>query len=345
MRLQLLLLSALLACAAALAAACGDDDAGGEAKVTVETLFGAQGNELVVYDVETNAPTVLIPATQNTVNGQICAVPDTDGHFLMGEDTEQENGVRQGWGEFDAAGKLVAKYLEPISANEPDQIEPYGCVFDEEGRLFTSDIGDTNFDSTNGKLILFFPPDYETSCTLASDIRVAGQLALDDDGGILVTESVPPGKVLRFSAPFPEHSDECAIKPTRETFIEDQEMGTPMGIARAANGNWFVSSVYVPTTIREYTTEGVFVRTIVQGTDVGNPAGIAVDSQGTLYYADLGIEVADGGIGPASGKGTVRKVEFDAAGNPLAPVVIADGYDYPDAVAILEVEADAATPD
>ncbi len=335
MRLRPLLLSTIAVGLIALALACGDGN--GDESATTEKLFGAQANELKVYDLATGEHTVLIPATQNTVNGQICAVPDTDGHFLMGEDTGQEDGARQGWGEFDADGKLVAKYLEPISANEPEQIEPYGCVFDSEGRLFTSDIGDTNFDSKNGKLILFFPPDYETSCTLASDIRVAGQLALDDDGSILVTESVPPGKVLRFSAPFPEHSDECAIQPTRETFIEDPEMGTPMGIARAANGNWFVSSVYVPTTIREYTPDGVFVRTIVEGTDVGNPAGIAVDSRGTLYYADLGIEVADGSIGPASGKGTVRKVEFDTAGNPQTPVILGDGFDYPDAVAILEV--------
>ncbi len=297
MRLQWLLLSGLGLGFVALTFACGDSGDNGGA--TVEKLFGAQANELNVYELTTGEHTVLIPADQNTVNGQICAVPDTDGHFLMGEDTRQDEGERQGWGEFDANGKLVAKYLEPISANEPDQIEPYGCVFDAEGRLFTSDIGDTGFDSTNGKLILFFPPDYETSCILASDIRVAGALAVDDDGSVLLAESVPPGRVQRFSAPFPKDDNECdSVHPTKATFIEDPEMGTPLGIARARNGNWYVSSVFVPPTIREYTPQGTFVRTIIEGADIGNPAGIAVDSNGTLYYADLAIKNDNGDIGP-----------------------------------------------
>ena len=335
MRLQHLLLSSALLGLAALTLACGDDSGG----TTVEKLFGAQWNELKVYDLGTGEHTVLIPATQNTVNGQICAVPDTDGHFLMGEDTGQEDGVRQGWGEFDASGKLVNKLLEPETDNEPEQIEPYGCAFDADDRLFTSDIGDTNFDSKNGKLMVFFPPEYETSCVLASDIRVAGQLALDDDGSILVTESVPPGRVQRFSPPFPNDESQCdSVQPTKATFIEDPDMGTPLGITRARNGNWYVSSVFVPPTIREYTTEGTFVRIIIEGADIGNPAGIAVDSNGTLYYADLAIVNNNGDIGPESGKGTVRKVTFDTAGNPQTPVVLGSGFAYPDAVAVLTVE-------
>ena len=338
MRLQRLLLSGAMFAVVALTFACGDSDDNSGA--TLEKLFGAQANELDVYDLATGEHTVLIPSEQNNVNGQICAVPNTDGHFLMGEDTTQSGGARQGWGEFDATGKLVNKFLEPEAPNEPEQPEPYGCAFDDEDRLFTSDIGDTNFDSKNGKLILFFPPDYQNVCILASDIRVAGQLAPDDDGSILVTESVPPGRVQRYSAPFPKDERECdSVHPTKAIFIEDPDMGTPLGIARARNGNWYVSSVFVPPTIREYTPEGAFVRTIIEGTDIGNPAGIAVDSNGTLYYADLGLVTEPGKLpGPGDGTGTVRKVTFDSGGNPQTPVVLADGFDYPDAVAVLMVE-------
>ncbi len=333
LQLRRLLLSAFVLGLLSAALACGEGSS-----TTVEKLFGAQANELDIYDLASGEMTVLIPSERNNVNGQICAVPHTDGHFLLGEDTHQSEGARQGWGEFDAKGKLVDKFPEPEGPNEPDQIEPYGCAFDKDDRLFTSDIGDTDFGSTNGKLILFFPPDYQSSCILAADIRVAGALALDDGGSVLLTESVPPGRVLRFSAPFPKDDGECdSVKPARTTFIEDPDMGTPLGITRATNGNWYVSSVFVPPTIREYTPAGAFVRTISEGTDIGNPAGVAVDSSGTLYYADLAIVNDNGNIGPQSGKGTVRKVTFDSSGNPQAPVIIASGYDYPDAVAVLNI--------
>jgi len=335
MLLHRLLLSGILAGLISVALACDDSDS----SKRVEKLFSAQANELDVYDLTTGDKTVLIPAERNNVNGQICAVPHTDGHFLMGEDTDQKNDARQGWAEFDAEGVLVKKYVEPEAPNEPDQPEPYGCAFDSEDRLFTSDIGDTNFDSTNGKLVLFFPPGYQKSCILAPDIRVAGMIALDDDGSVLLTESVPPGRVLRFSAPFPKDDSECdSVKPAKATFIEDPDMGTPLGITRAPNGNWYVSSVFVLPAIREYDHNGTFVRTIIDGADIGNPAGIAIDSDGTIYYADLAIVNNNGDIGPEAGKGTVRKVEFDSDGNPQTPVIIASGYDYPDGVAVLTVK-------
>jgi sugar lactone lactonase YvrE len=314
--------------------ACGEDEGGrfGDREV----LLSPQANQLDVYDLETDEKTVLIAAEDNTVNGQVCALPDGSGRFLLGEDTGQETGARQGWGIFSPEGELQDKILEPETPNEPEQVEPYGCGFDAEGRLFTSDIGDTGFDSTNGKLIVFFPPDYDSACVLDANIRVAGAIAVDDDGSVLITESVPPGRVLRFSPPFPAGEDECdSVTPEKTTFIEDPDMGTPLGIVRAPNGNWYVSSVFVPTTIREYDATGAFVRTIAEGGDIGSPAGLAVDSNGTLYYADLAIEVSGDDIGPADGEGTVRRIRFDENGKPLPPEVIGSGLDYPDAVAVL----------
>jgi hypothetical protein len=321
---------------------CGDDSGnGGE---TVEQLFSPTGNRLDVYDIETGAMSTLIPAEQNTVNGQACLLPDGDGRFLMGEDTNQENGDRQGWGIFLPDGTFERKILEPESANEPEQIEPYGCGFDAEERLFTTDVGSGDFDSTDGKLIIFFPPDYETACVLATDIKVAGGIAIDDEGYVYVPETVPPGHVLRWGPDFPSNADECdSVQPERTVFIEDPDMGTPMGIVRAPNGNWYVSSVFVPPTVREYDADGNFVRVIAEGDDIGNPAGISIGADGTLFYADLGLVQEPGELpGPGDGTGTVRKITFDADGNPQSPVIMGEGLDYPDAVSVLEVEAPPA---
>ena len=307
---------------------------------TVEKMFNAQANQLDVYDLETGESTVLIPAEQNNVNGQPCLVPDGDGNFLLGEDTNQSDGARQGWAIFTPDGTFVRKFLEPETPNEPEQIEPYGCAFDVDGNLFVSDIGSGSFDSTDGKLIVFFGPDFDSNCILAADLRVAGAVVIDEMGNVYVTESVPPGKVLRFAPPFPASAGECdTVDVSKSTFIEDADMATPLGMVRAPNGNWYVSSVFIPPTIREYDANGEFVRTIAEGDDIGTPAGLAIDSEGTLYYADLGIVAQEGELpGPEAGKGTVRKLTFDEEGNPGQPEIIGQGLDYPDAVAVFEVE-------
>jgi len=332
----LAVLSAALAIGLAALSACG----GGGSK-TVEVLFSAQANELDLYDLSSDEMTVLIPAEQNNVNGQACLLPDDGGRFLMGEDTDQKNGARQGWMIFTSDGQPEKKLEEPQSAGEAEQIDPMGCAFGKDKQLFTSDIGTGDFGATDGKFMVFFPSDYDEACLLDIEVRTAGTIAIDDDGSVLLTESVPPGKVLRYSGPFPESAGECGtVKPAKSTFIEDPEVGTPLGIARAPNGGWYVSSVYVPPAIREYGHDGAFVRVIAEGDDIGNPAGIAVAEDGTIYYADLGLSLTTGddgqpNIGPEDGKGTVRKIEFDADGNPQAPVIIGSGFDYPDAVSIL----------
>lgn len=335
--------------AIALAFACGDNNGDGERTPTsfsqtptpeaVEKLFSPQANELDVYDLETGERTVLIKAEDNTVNGQVCLLPDGSGNFLLGEDTGQPE-KRQGWGIFSPQGKLVDKILEPESPGEAEQIEPYGCAFDAEGRLFTVDTGTGAFDAKDGKLIVFFPPDYQTFCLLDTALRTPGDLALDESGNVYLPEAVPPGRVLRFTGPFPASDDECeTVRPRRSVFIEDPDMSTPRGLVRAPNGHWYVSSVVIPPAIREYDAEGDFVRVIAEGEDIGNPAGLAIDSNGTIYYADLGlVELPPPDFfGPKEGEGTVRKIAFGANGEPLPPEIIARGLDYPDAVSVLRV--------
>jgi hypothetical protein len=335
---------ALFAAGGALAIACEDDGDGNGGKDSVARLFSPQGNQLDVYDLENDQSSVLIAAEQNTVNGQVCLVPDGDGKFLLGEDTGQPE-QRMGWGIFSPEGELLQKIPEPETPNEPDQPEPYGCAFTDDGLLFTSDIGSGNFGAEDGKLIVFFPDDYESFCILDSTIRTAGQIGIDDDSNVYVTESVPPGRVQRYEGPFPESAAECeSVRPTKSVFIEDPELNTPLGIARGADGHWFVSSVLLPLpTIREYDENGEFVRTIIVaemtvGDPIGNPSGLSVAADGTLYYADLGLEEKPEPqfYGPADNAGTVRIVTFDAEGNPAAPVTIGDGLNYPDSVTVVE---------
>lgn len=335
MRLRQLLLSGTILALVALAGACSDS--GG---TTVEKLFSPQNNELDVYDLKTDAKTVLIPNTVKNVNGQACSVPGTDGQFIIAEDIGQSTGARQGWMFFEADGTPGRKILEPVTEGEKETIEPYGCVFDTDKRLFVTDVGNEDFTGGNGKLIVFFPPDYEKYCLLTNTLTVALTVALDDDGSVLVAQAVPPGQILRFSPPFPKDETECDTAPVNQSvFIQDPDLQTPSGIARAPNGNWYVSSVFLPTGINEYDHDGKLVRKIISGDDIGNPQGVAVASDGTIYYADLGLVTEPGKLpGPGDGTGTVRKVTFDAAGNPQDPVILAGGFDYPDAVSILQVK-------
>ena len=302
-----------------------------------EKLLSPQDNQLDVYDLSTGKVTRLIEAGVNDVNGQACLHPDGSGNFFMGDDTRQPD-ERAGWGLFSPEGVMLSKIAEPESPGEAKQPEPYGCAVDAERRLFVSDVGSGRFGQNDGKLILFFPPDYASSCFLDTTMKIASAIAIDEEGNVYVAESTPPGRVYRYSPPFPTGPDDAdRIPVNRSTFIEDPNLKTPMGIVRAPNGNWYVSSVFLPPVINEYDANGAFVRTILAKGAGGNPAGLAVDSKGTLYYADLGLEKrADSDlVGPARGKGTVRKVTFDRDGNASPPEILGSGLTFPDAVSVL----------
>ena len=76
----------------------------------------------------------------------------------------------------------------------------------------------------------------------------------------------------------------------------------------------------------------------------GNPFGLAVGPDGTLYFADLGIsfklsrlrrDPARLGFSFGEGEGSVQRVRF-SRGDPLPPEVLADKLDYPDGLGVLE---------
>ena len=342
--LVLLLLLGAVACSDDGAAPAGETPTGepptSEPPASTEKLLAPQANQLDVYDLATGEMTVLIPTERYNVNGQACLLPDGSGNFLMGEDKGQPE-LRAGWGIFSPDGTMVQKIEEPITPDEAEQPEPFGCGFDSEARLFVTDVGTGNFGFSDGKLIVFFPPEYETFCLLDTTLRTAGTIAIAEDGSVYIPESVPPGEVLRFSPPFPTGPDECdSVPPNRSTFIDGgPALQTPFGIVQAPNGNWYVSSVLLPEPmINEYDPDGNFVRTIVAGGTGGTPAGLALASDGTLYYADLAIVERPGAavpFGPAAGEGTVRRVTFDENGTPSLPEIIGSGLNFPDAVSVV----------
>jgi hypothetical protein len=294
-----------------------------------ELLFAPQDNQLNVYALDSDHAELRIPATRGTVNGQVCALPDGKGNFVIGDDTGQP-AVRPGWGIYSEDGSFLQMLTLPQREGETQVPDPIGCAFDADGRLFTSAIVSTP--GPDGQLSLFFPPDYVESCILDTTISTPGTITVDAGGNVYVPQF---GGVLRYRPPFPDTVEECeTVKGTRETFIEGGGIFAGLGIVQAANGNFYVSSVVLPSVIREFDAEGTFVRDLLPPDSAGTPAGLALDSAGDLYYSDLAIELGDS-PGPVRGRGTVRKIAFDEAGNPSPPRIIAGGLTFPDGLGIL----------
>lgn len=333
-------------------------------------LYSTEGNRLRRYDIDTIGTAHLredilierasVDPDGRDINGEICFFPDGTGRFIAGEDTGQPN-PPAGWGVFEAdgtqVGKLTATYFT-------EGAEPHGCEFAPDGTLFTSEVGFQGFGTANGQLILWFP-ELDSFCKLATDLGTAGSVEVDSQGRVYVTQSAG-GTIERFSPPYPTSADAeggcggidstgapVADVVQRETFATpEQGMATFSGITTAPNGNLYVSSVLTGR-IGEYDLDGNLVRLILAPEQAlppittGHPQGLAVDSEGTLYYADLDLvgTLPNVGAGP---DGRVWRIRFDKDNNPLPPEVVRDGLRFPDGVGIgfgdLEVP-DPVVPD
>lgn len=279
-------------------------------------------------------------------------------------------------------GKLIADYGETAQPEQYGcevETDADGGV----ERIFVSQVGGGNFEAADGQLIVFFPsseafdavagrrdpgevcPDGDCSdlrqedsdfCVLDDDIRTAGGIAMGADGSLYVAEGAPtvppdppaPGRILRYSPPFPTSDEGCfTVEP--ETFIQDPAASTPVAIAAARgpdgepNGHWYVSSVLFPSVVNEYDADGDFVRTVLPPGHA-TPFGLAVDGEGTLYVADLGIDwdprripedFSRLGFDTGDGEGSVLRIRF-SDGAPLPPDVLTDDLDFPDGLGILE---------
>jgi hypothetical protein len=342
---------------------------------TADLLYSPEGNRLRRYDIDSiKTPPlrqdVLIERASSgglDINGMVCLVPGGDGRFIAGEDTGQPT-IPPGWGVFEADGTRVGKLAATYFVSPGD---PFGCVFDSQGRLFTTEIGIEIGGAPNGQLIMWFPPydrfpgapgtypNAERStnfCKISSALGTPTSIAIDDQDRIYVTSArasgfAGGGSVVRFSPPYPTSpgaaggcgqvdalGSPVADGVQGEAFIVSGTIPTPTGIARARNGNWYVASV-LNGVIGEFDPSGALVRRVLTASQPGlptlsgNPQGLAVDADGDLYFADLQLTLGPGGIGPGPGK--VRWIHFDDLGNPAPPRIIRERLAFPDALAVL----------
>lgn len=354
-----------------------------------ELLYSPEGNRLRRYDIESLKDPPLRqdvfverassdPEHGRDINGMICPLPDRSGGFISGEDTGQPE-VRPGWGVFSADGTQIGKLTATYFLSQGD---PFGCAFDSQGRLFTTEIGNSASGESNGQLIMWFPPfdrypgapgTYPNGehcanfCKISISLGTVTSIAIDEQDRVYVTTArasnfTPSGAVVRFSPPFPTAPDAAggcgqldalgsplADSVAGEAFIVSSHVVTPSGIARARNGNWYVASV-VNGVIAEFDQNGHYVRRVLSPPQpslpnpTGNPQGLAVDADGDLFFADLQIGPGDGGIGPGP-NGKVRWIRFDASGSPSLPMIIREQLAFPDALGILPGNLEPCTED
>jgi hypothetical protein len=306
------------------------------------------------------------PAHGRDVNGQICALPDGSGRFVAGEDTGQPHPAA-GWGVFAPDGAQVGKLTPTYTSAKP---EPYGCAFDAAGRLVTSEVGDVGFWKSNGQLLLWFPPfdrfpgpagAYPRTdagsggfCRLAGDLGTAGAVAIDRQERVYVT-SASRFRIWRFLPPFPSRPDgdgACVARnsdavPSGAAARREKFLGTALrhglatytGVALSPRDTLYVASVATGR-IGEFDLDGNFLRLVLDSDDwlpphaTGTPQGLAVDAQGTLYYADLDLRWKGFWLGPGP-DGKVWRIRFAPDGSPRPPEVVLEGLAFPDGLGIL----------
>jgi len=356
----------LLTLALAAMSGCGDSDSTPSTSAPTTILLSPEGNRLDAYDATTLQKQVVIQnhaldPNGRDINGQVCVFPDGSRRFVTGEDTNQPD-PPPAWGIFQLngsdigalsatqIGRLVPTYQDPLSI-----ADAYGCAFLPDGRLVTTDIGNTAFGPASGQLIMWFPPldaPAPRFCKLDVAIGTAQGVFVDQQGSIYVASGRSGPGIYRYRAPFPSSDDAaggCGRRDStgmplvdaidKQLFIRDLNIPTPSGIIQSASGTFYVSSV-INGVIAEYSPAGQFVRRILQPVtgetrpypSTGTPLGLAIDAAGTLYYADLAITEA---FEPGDGLGTVRRIRFEN-GSPLAPETIDSGLDFPDGLGLLQ---------
>ncbi len=335
-------------------------------------LFGTEGERLNAYDVlDGFRKQAVVSGGEDehaggiSLNGQVCFAPDGSRRFAAGDDAGQREGVPTGWSVFQLNGSRVGEFtvtkigrLSPTYQAQPDN---FGCAFLRDGRLLTTDIGNNRSGAGTGQLIVWFPPLDQPNpryCKLDITIGTAGGIYVDGADNIYVASARANPGVYRYRPPFPTAADAAggcgrhdgtgaalADAVTKEIFIHpDAAARTPNAIVASNHGTFFVTSVFNGA-IGEYGSDGTFIRRILSPPagevlgptpySTGTPFGIAIDSAGSVYYADLGLVSSGGDIGPGRMTGTFRRIRF-ADGAPLPPETIDRGLSFPDGVGVLE---------
>lgn len=314
------------------------------------------------------------PGEGRDINGQICFTRGPQGQlrFIAGEDTGQGGAhLTAGWGLFELAGEFPNFTWTQLNEfiptyQEGDEAENYGCGFLSDGRLVTTDVGNQAAGAGTGQLIIWFPPldgnNGARYCKLDIGIATAQQIAVDDEDRVYVGSArntgASPSGVTRYSGPFPTSDaaeDGCGrVDPTGAPLVSegritkelvipaDGNITNPGGVVRKPDGGFYVASV-LNGVIAEYDASFQFVRRVLSPprpglpTPTGNPLGLGLASDGTLYFADIGLQLrAGGGIGPGRNLGKVRRIRF-VDGVPQPPEIMDEGLNFPDGIGVLEV--------
>jgi hypothetical protein len=304
------------------------------------------------------------------INAQICFFPDGSGRFIAGEDTHQPD-PPAGWGIFQLSGTgvgdLEAEEIGKLTPTYQSGADPenYGCGILSDGRMLTTDLGgQAPGDPGNGQFIVWFGDPEGTDQTYCKvDIAVATAqsiLVLPDDSVLVVSARPPSSGVWRYTD-LPTSADaaggcgatDSTGAPMADEVHKEQVLApgqddilSPAGIAFSPAGGYYLSSV-ITGIINEYDEDWNFVRQILAppsgeaiGADTslstGTPLGIGVTSDGTIWYADIGIvNDPENGFGPGDGTGTVRRIAF-ADDEPQAPETVNDGLAFPDGIGVYQ---------
>jgi hypothetical protein len=330
-------------------------------------LFSPEGNNLWAYGTASGAsdPPSFASQLVNTnhdedpegwdINGQVCSlqssIPGEPDLIIAGEDTGQPD-PPAGWGIFEVTGRSVGDLgvervarLVPEFAADDASPDTYGCGVLSDGRVVTTTIGNNAAGPANGHLVLWTPPfrpDDGTpaeACVLDDDLATAQQIWVDPEDNVFVASARPPTSgIWRYPAPGPD----CDLVEPEQVIVAGQgnPLISPNGVVGTPSGTLYVSSI-INGVIAEFAPDGSFRRVVLEPADgeelgaepyaTGTPLGLAIEPDGTLYYADLGLVSPGGGQlpGPGPETGSVRRIAF-VDGEPQAPEVIADGLTYPD---------------
>jgi hypothetical protein len=336
-------------------------------------LFSPQGNNLDAYGTTPPFAHQRVITNHDDdpngwdINGEICFLDDHT--FVSGEDTGQPN-PPAGWAVFelrgDRLGVFTARRLtRMVPTYQPSDEYPdnYGCGVLSDGRVVTTVIGNNASGPEDGELLLWFPPLDGSAppkfCVLDTTIGTGQGITIGRDGAVYVASARgATAGVLRYAPPFPTAPDAkggcgktdpagspMADAVTRTKFItpsDDNFLSSPNGVVAAPDGTWFVSSI-INGVVVQFDRDGNFLRKVLEPPagetlgpkpfSTGTPLGLAIASDGTLFYADLGLVVNDEGIGPGRETGSVRRIRF-VDGEPQAPETIAKSLTFPDGLGV-----------
>jgi sugar lactone lactonase YvrE len=293
-------------------------------------------------------------------HGQICFFPDGSRRFVTAETRPAAAGAfAAGYGVYQLTGDRVGAFrvrrlsgfVSPSAAGSTPST--YGCAFTNDGRLFTTDAGAATGPAT-GQIVEWLPPLTGTTvahCVIASGVASPGGLAADGHGGVALASSRAPGAgVWEYTGQFPTSGSACGalntVSPTAPagtprvtTGVAAAELihagphglSAPSAVASSPDGRSLVVTSAPDGVIARYSLAGAFQSILLApsaGEQLaatpranGTPQGVAVNADGTVFYADPGlVRSANGTVAPAAMAGSLRRVTVTngQAGKPQA---------------------------